>query len=88
MRLIDANELKKFFKARMALWPGVDDVLDKISDAPTIEIDLVRHGKWINHGSFVTCSVCNEEQYGIDTGRFYCQNCGAKMDMGMDYETD
>lgn len=36
-------------------------------------------GHWINCGSFVTCSECGEEQYGIDTGRFYCQNCGAKM---------
>ena len=50
----------------------------------TVQIDSelvpVRHGYWIWHGSYYTCSVCGEEQYGVDTGRFYCQNCGAKMD--------
>lgn len=40
----------------------------------------VRHGRWINHGSFEVCSVCGEEQYGHDSGRYYCQNCGARMD--------
>lgn len=40
----------------------------------------VIHARWIDHGSFVTCSHCGEEQYGTDTGRIYCQNCGAKMD--------
>ena len=33
MILIDANELKKWFKARMALWRGVNEVLDKIDQA-------------------------------------------------------
>lgn len=45
------------------------------------EFALVIHGKWINHGSYFTCSVCDEEQFGIDSGRYYCQNCGAKMDL-------
>ena len=44
------------------------------------EFDSVMHGRWVSHGSYFTCSVCGEEQYGIDTGRYYCQNCGAKMD--------
>lgn len=39
MILIDADKLKEFFKARMALWPYVDEVLDKISDAPTIRVE-------------------------------------------------
>lgn len=53
-----------------------------------IEYALVRHGKWISHGSYFTCSVCGEEQYGIDTGRYYCQNCGAKMDQEESDEAD
>ncbi len=36
MKLVDADALKEFFKARMALWPCVDEVIDKINDAPTI----------------------------------------------------
>ncbi len=42
--------------------------------------EVVKHGHWISHGSYFTCSVCGEEQYGVDTGRYYCPNCGAKMD--------
>lgn len=57
------------------LWDEVMKCIDKV---PTV--DAVRHGHWIWHGSYYTCSVCGEEQYGVDTGRFYCQNCGAKMD--------
>lgn len=78
MRLIDADALKIVAQGknhhRRYIWAD-------ITDAPTIEAEPVKRGRWIDHGSFVTCSVCNEEQYGIDTGRFYCQNCGAKMDM-------
>ena len=38
------------------------------------------HGHWIDTGSGQECSICGEIQYGYDSGRFYCQNCGAKMD--------
>ena len=59
---------------------GIKSILEKL---PSAQPEIVR-GQWINHGSFVTCSVCNEEQYGIDTGRFYCPNCGAKMEVEND----
>ena len=36
MKLVDADALKEFFKEWMALWPYVDEVIDKINDAPTI----------------------------------------------------
>ena len=57
-----------------------DFLLYKIMRQPVIEAEPVRRGRWIDHGSYVTCSERNEEQYGIDTGRFYCQNCGARME--------
>ena len=38
------------------------------------------HGHWIDTGSGQECSVCGEIQYGYDSGRFFCQNCGARMD--------
>jgi len=37
------------------------------------------HGYWIDTGSGQECSRCHEVQYGYDSGRYYCQNCGAKM---------
>ena len=42
-----------------------------------------KRGWWIplgNRGIGVKCSECHKIQYGIDTERFYCQNCGAKME--------
>ena len=50
-------------------------------DECPIKFVPLRTGHWISHGSYFTCSVCGEEQYGVDTGRYYCQNCGAKMEI-------
>lgn len=86
MRLIDADMLLEQMKHRRDYVGRPSDAVCLVEDAPTIEAEPVRRGRWINHGSFVTCSVCNEEQYGIDTGRFYCQNCGARMEV--ENETD
>ena len=57
-----------------------DEMKDKIKNFPAADIELVVHARWINHGSFVECSNCHEEQYGVDNFRFYCAHCGAKMD--------
>ena len=45
-----------------------------------VEFAKVVHGHWIDTGSGQECSVCGEIQYGYDSGRFYCQKCGALMD--------
>lgn len=55
---------------------------DLIEKAPAADVAPVIHGEWIWTGSCQVCSLCNEEQYGLDTGRYYCPNCGAKMDGG------
>lgn len=81
MRLIDADVLLEQMKHRRDYVGRPSDAVCLVEDAPTIEAEPVKRRRWINHGSFVTCSVCNEEQYGIDTGRFYCQNCGARMEV-------
>ena len=55
-----------------------------IWNAPTIEAEPVRHGRWIyiRNSSFnplkiCECSVCHRKTYGsLD----FCGNCGAKMD--------
>ena len=39
-----------------------------------------RHGQWIDTGSGQECSECGEIQYGYDSFRYYCPNCGAKME--------
>ncbi len=49
-------------------------------DCPLVEVEPEKHGYWIWTGSCQVCSICDEEQYGVDTGRYYCPNCGARMD--------
>lgn len=81
MRLIDADKLMQMIpteecNARIA-----------ITYAPTVDAEIVRHGRWISHDydfapaeSTQECSVCHKEQpiYMVDDN--YCPNCGAKMD--------
>jgi len=38
-----------------------------------------RIGHWIDTGSGQECSECGEIQYGYDSRRYFCANCGAKM---------
>ena len=52
---------------------------DKIDAMPTVYVAPVTHGYWTDTGSGQECSVCKEIQYGYDSGRHYCPNCGAKM---------
>ena len=93
MRLIDGDRLEDVIEDECFNYSGESDfnvgiqnglliARDIVQEAPTIDAEPIRHGKWISHGSDFTCSVCDEEQFGIDTGRYYCQNCGAKMDGG------
>ena len=52
------------------------DILEQI---PTADVTEINVGKWINTGSGEECSKCHEIQYGYDSFRRYCPNCGAKM---------
>ena len=52
----------------------------ELRNAPVADVVPVVHGHWIDTGSGQECSICGEIQYGYDSGRFYCQNCGTKMD--------
>ena len=93
MRLIDADAFSAQFDGYG--WGEECDglkVLAMLDEAPTIDAEPVRHGRWIsekcnhkpcrikNPEKWVTykCSVC-----GYSNGRKqsnYCPNCGAKMD--------
>jgi hypothetical protein len=92
MRLIDADAL-----IEKAYWHGehpdvenlyaegveAADVSD-IDDAPTIEAEPVRHGRWEKADNLKPkCSVCGEfHLYSWPDHKKcnYCPNCGAKMD--------
>lgn len=54
-------------------------------DLSSVEVEPVKHGRWINdnglHKCSVRCSNC-DEQYIAYPGEFkYCPNCGMKMDL-------
>jgi rubrerythrin len=49
-----------------------------IADAPTVEAEPVRHGKWTVTPVYIKCSECGESFMLIP--QKYCPNCGARMD--------
>lgn len=59
-----------------------------VKNAPTIEAEPVRHGKWIDideqaYTWKVRCSCCGNERSMLSTqGKYpnYCEACGARMD--------
>ena len=91
MRLIDADDLL-WELAKVGIAYRVE-VNRTIMNAPTIEAEPVRHGRWKaeerdswSGGGAYICSACG---YGYSWGGFfeandfnYCPNCGAKMDGG------
>lgn len=89
MRLIDADKLTidaSFFddeKDRAFQYVS----MEQIKDAPTIEDEPIKHGKWkrvsadkyVQHAyAFYRCSECGEDIIGEHN---YCPNCGAKMEV-------
>lgn len=89
MRLIDADELIVFDMAGIAFVPK-----EFIDDAPTIDAEPVRHGRWVEemngslhvtdewYGRMFSCSECGSEMIGtLDYCPWnYCPNCGARME--------
>lgn len=89
MKLIDADYVKsKLNKSALGghLHYYVCGVID---DAPTIDAEPVKHGRWISKGFWIECSNCKKTlirdnieitavfENGLPT---YCPHCGAKMD--------
>ena len=57
------------------------DGKEVIKNAPAIEAEPVRHGRWIisSDGYYPYCSECKEEPKSGNMTK-YCPNCGSKMD--------
>jgi len=94
MELIDKNALN-FTDLEIVMCEGdfakaFKLICEKLDDAPIIEAEPVKHGKWVNDNGLYRCSVCNNftitgwascipiEQ--MNKTMKYCNNCGAKMD--------
>lgn len=100
MRLIDADALKKENGLDLAVKYGnktalqrhesystmmLYEIADMIDDAPTIEAEPVRRGRWMfieeKNGYLWKCSNCKGN---FDQRFSYCPHCGAKMDGELD----
>lgn len=61
-------------------------LINKVKDAPTADVEYVRHGKWITVGKSKSgnpirmCSYCETKRKGVNKSA-YCRDCGAKMDL-------
>ena len=94
MRLIDAERLRALIVAMYEPFPNICNVnviLTAIDNAPTIEAEPVRHGRWNDKPDEYsgTCIIrhCSECGWSVfkgnplyDFGHWnYCPNCGAYM---------
>lgn len=66
-------------------WIRRREVRESIMNAPTIDAEPVKHGRWIRrktvtHHGELYCSICEEES-PIQMLWRYCPSCGAKMDL-------
>lgn len=63
-----------------------------IENAPTVDVQEVKHEKWVHYGEDIQCSNCGHVSDDIcyegdmDSGYCtvlprYCSNCGARMDL-------
>lgn len=90
MRLIDADRLEDVLVNDGFRYCGINEyhdgvangflrAIDDVKEAPTIDAEPVRHGKWnILEGMPTQCSLCG---YYVKQKTFkYCPYCGAKMD--------
>lgn len=96
VRLIDANAFAEqygnYYAEEGPEEGFIGTVGELIAEQPTIEADLVRHGRWIpiEYDSYADgapvwdkweCSECGHEHKGEeDTLTAFCLNCGARMD--------
>lgn len=98
MRLIDADEVtNKILYLLQGGVPsqdirrGIKKIYTMLCDAPTIEAEPLKHGRWEKHdnlmGEYYHCSVCDTRTEVAtcmgDPIFVYCPFCGAKMDKGV-----
>ena len=93
-RLIDADAIKykMLYKEDWLKGTGVEKQgvwKEDIDSMPTIDVEPVRHGKWIDEGRYADffphhawrCSECGKYVIEIDVPWYkFCPECGARMD--------
>lgn len=89
MRLIDADAWLRETHFQEGIYPHTT-LKKEIEALPTIEVESVKHGRWILHDNGSgTCDQCRFTQKNVwddDNAQNYCGVCGAKMDGGASLE--
>ena len=90
MRLIDGDALiDTLYEHEFSSYIDKGAVSTLINDEPTVDVEPVRHGKWIDEGqpdNFFPhhawrCSECGEQVLEIGEPWYkFCPACGARMD--------
>lgn len=96
MRLIDADALEDVLVNHGFCYCGENEYNDGVADgfllarddvkeAPTIDAEPIRHGKWIYEPKdaiemMFTLPKCSECGFYSADGMYYCSCCGARMD--------
>lgn len=71
--------------------------LDSLREAPAADVAPVRHGRWAYCDTYMdgitmfTCSCCGDKQNGRNGWSWkknFCPNCGAKMDLEDNHDSD
>ena len=78
MRPIDADALQAEFEWLKSVVhyherDRVEDAVQRVKNAPTIEAEPVRHGKWCIH------------KVDVNVSTFYCSECDRTVKCGNDY---
>ena len=62
---------------------GTDDAINMIEDAPSADVVLVVHARWIEYQipPIICCSNCDWATDIEEKNFQHCPNCGAKMDL-------
>lgn len=88
MRLIDADALIEALGLDQhnngeGMTSDEEWIAEAIMNAPTIEAEPVRRGRWKDIDYlFSECSVCECIVDTLNNAANYCPNCGAKMEEG------
>lgn len=90
MRPIDADNILEHEWTVLTQSVGLVSVIDSsiIKNAPTLDVELLRHGHWIERksihadgGVVAKCFICKKDIQYLGQQLKFCPNCGAKMDL-------
>lgn len=80
---VNPNTAKETYRGETLMAYEVADMIDDcVDDAPTIEAEPVKHGRWKRTSDGAAfCTACKRKMNPSQYGYGYCGLCGARMDL-------